>query len=112
MPFHSIHLTYLFLIEPQGAKHTAKALIAAVNFLTFPPGLHTLFCGRISQNNGENWCLAVLGAAAAFPLPLPTCFMLCKHLVAPGAVNLLWLCQDSSCNLCFVNSLELFDWQQ
>lgn len=74
MPFHSIHLTYLFLIELRGAKHTVKVLIAVVNFLTFPPGLNTLFRGGISQNNGENWCLAVLGAAVEFSSPAPDLF--------------------------------------
>lgn len=63
MPFHSIQLTYLFLIELQGAKHSVKVIIAVVNFLTFPSGLNTLFSGeylRIVEKIGTLLCWELL----------------------------------------------------
>lgn len=87
MPFQSIQLTYLFLMELQGAKHVVKVVIAVVNFRTFPSGLCSLFCGeglRIVGSTGSSLCRELLFGASASA----TCSMLWKHLLPLGISSL------------------------
>lgn len=82
MPFQSIQLTSLFLIELQGAKRVVKVIIAVVNFWTFPSGLCSLFCGeglRIVGRTGSSLCRELLFC----------CF--CPRWPAPCYGNTFWL---------------------